>query len=135
MQDNSDDCGLHKISGHSLFFRHLSAYFKTSGISSPKSSNASRSTCLTADKSFPPVICRVPATIWRPSGDTIRRYPHQLPSRPADHRRMGALNLEFDRSQVLKAAGTKYCSAICWMTGSLKMLAPASLHPCFCVYK
>lgn len=90
---------------------HMPLY-KPSGISIPKSSMASLKTCLTNCKSLPPVICLVPATISRPSDDTIRRYPHQLLFSPADHLRMGALYRPFERSQVLKAAGTKYSSAM-----------------------
>lgn len=107
----------------------LNYAFNSFGISSSNSSNASRRQRFTSFKLCPPVICFVPAKICLPEEETIRRYPHQLPLRPADHWRKALLYVELVRSQVLKAAGTKYCSAIFLMSGCAKIAAPASLHP------
>jgi hypothetical protein len=122
----------HGAPGHSSFLQCFrSSYFNSTGISSPSSSSASRKQRLTSASPCPPVICLVAAKISLPEASTIRRYPHQLPCKPNDQWRNAFSYFELPRSQVLKAAGTKYFSATCLMTGFAKITFPASLHPCF----
>ena len=103
---------------------------RSSGSEISSISSASEMTSLTLFKACPPVICRVPAKIVRPSLEMIRRYPHQLWASPALHLRKAAFRERSLRSHVLKEQGTKYSSASFLTTGSAKMTLPASLHPC-----
>lgn len=123
--------------GISIVHVSFCSYFSrnSGGTSKSSSSNASRKHRITSFNPCPPVICFVPDSIVWPSLLIIRRYPHQLFCNPLDHLRNAWLYWALLRSQVLKAAGTKYSSTIRWIMGLLNIIRPASWHPYYGIMK
>jgi hypothetical protein len=117
MQDTTDDYGLHDLRS-SLFSCHLflsvlqKMLLQTSGTSSPKSTpSILRNMLLTASKSLPPVIWLV----YPQSDDRLTQSgaPHQHTFEARRPPTLRCIELGVGSVPSIKAAGTKFCSAIC----------------------